>query len=38
MDNVKPGLGLLEKLAQGKKDNSAKESDSRRELGLPVPF
>lgn len=38
MDDVKPGLPLLEKLAKGKKDNAKKESDSRRELGLPVPF
>lgn len=38
MDSVKPGLSLLEKLSQGKKDNAKKESDSRRELGLPVPF
>lgn len=38
MDGVKPGLPLLEKLAQGKKDDAKKESDSRIELGLPVPF
>ena len=38
MDDVKPGLGLLEKLAAGKKDKGQKESQSRTELGLPVPF
>ncbi|MCL2687607.1 MAG: coenzyme F420 hydrogenase subunit beta [Methanobrevibacter sp.] len=38
MDDVKPGLGLLEKLANGKKDNAEKEIASRTELGLPVPF
>jgi len=38
MDDVKPGLGLLEKLAQGKKDKAKEESGNRTELGLPVPF
>ncbi|MDR0911587.1 MAG: coenzyme F420 hydrogenase subunit beta [Methanobrevibacter sp.] len=36
--DVKPGLGLLEKLAAGKKDKAEKEAAKRRELGLPVPF
>ena len=38
MDDVKPGLGILEKLAQGKKDKGQEESQRRTELGLPVPF
>jgi len=38
MDDVKPGLGLLEKLSKGKKDDAQKEMDSRRAIGLPVPF
>lgn len=38
MDDVKPGLPLLEKLSQSKKDKAKEESDRRRELGLPVPF
>ncbi|MDR3062693.1 MAG: coenzyme F420 hydrogenase subunit beta [Methanobrevibacter sp.] len=36
--DVKPGLGLLEKLAQGKKDKADKEIAKRAEIGLPVPF
>jgi coenzyme F420 hydrogenase subunit beta len=38
MDDVKPGLTMLEKLSQGKKDDAIRESDNRRELGLPVPL
>ncbi|RBQ22879.1 Coenzyme F420 hydrogenase subunit beta [Candidatus Methanobinarius endosymbioticus] len=38
ISTVKPGLPLLEKLSLGKKDGAKKESDNRRELGLPVPF
>ncbi|MDR0900655.1 MAG: coenzyme F420 hydrogenase subunit beta [Methanobrevibacter sp.] len=38
MDDVKPGLGLLEKLSTSKKDKSQKEIDKRRDMGLPVPF
>lgn len=37
-DSVKPGLGLLSKLAKGKKDKSKKEAQSRMQMGLPVPF
>lgn len=37
-DSVKPGLGLLSKLAKGKKDKSKKEAQSRMKMGLPVPF
>ena len=38
MDDVKPGLPLLEKLARGKKDKNSKEAKSRQKMGLPVPF
>lgn len=38
MDDVKPGLGLLEKLSKGKKDKGKDEIARRAELGLPSPF
>ena len=37
MDEVKPGLGLLEKLAKGKKDKNGKEREKRAQMGLPLP-
>jgi coenzyme F420 hydrogenase subunit beta len=37
MDEVKPGLPLLEKLAKGKKDKNGKERENRAKLGLPLP-
>lgn len=37
MADVKPGLPLLEKLAQGKKDKATAKKEERIELGLPVP-
>ena len=37
MDEVKPGLPLLEKLAKGKKADSEKEINKRTSMGLPVP-
>ncbi|BDZ67113.1 coenzyme F420 hydrogenase subunit beta [Methanobacterium ferruginis] len=38
MDDVKPGLGLLEKLATDKKTKAMKVIDERKAMGLPVPF
>ncbi|MDR2829557.1 MAG: coenzyme F420 hydrogenase subunit beta [Methanobrevibacter sp.] len=38
IDSVKPGLGLLEKIANGKKTNATDEIKKRVEMGLPVPF
>ena len=38
MDDVNPGLGLLEKLANGKKDKGQKEIERRVNMGLPSPF
>ena len=38
MDDVKPGLELLEKLANGKKDKGRKEIERRVNMGLPSPF
>ena len=38
MDDVKPGLELLEKLANGKKDKGQKEIERRVNMGLPSPF
>ncbi|XRO76777.1 coenzyme F420 hydrogenase subunit beta [Methanocaldococcus sp. 10A] len=38
IDEVKPGLGLVEKLAKTKKDKNMKEIEHRKELGLPVPY
>ena len=37
MDEVKPGLPLLEKLAKGKKDKNGKERERRAKMGLPLP-
>ena len=37
MDYVKPGLGLLEKLAKGKKDKSKKEIERRAKMGVMTP-
>ena len=37
MDEVKPGLPLLEKLAQGKKDKNNAERERRAKMGLPIP-
>lgn len=36
-DEVKPGLGLLSKLAKGKKDKNKKEAERRVKMGLPIP-
>ncbi|MEN6291373.1 MAG: coenzyme F420 hydrogenase subunit beta [Methanobacterium sp.] len=38
MADVKPGLGLLEKLAKDKKTKNQKTIDERIAMGLPVPF
>lgn len=38
MDDVKPGLPLLEKLAKGKKDKGQKELERRESLGLQTPL
>lgn len=38
MDNVKPGMGLLEKLATDKKTKNQKTIDDRIAMGLPVPY
>lgn len=38
MDSVKPGLGLLEKLATDKKTKNQKTIDDRIAMGLPVPY
>ena len=37
IEEVKPGLPILEKLAAGKKDDGKKEIDRRTGMGLPVP-
>ena len=37
MDEVKPGLDLLKKLAAGKKDKNGKERERRAKMGLPLP-
>ncbi len=37
IEEVKPGLGLVEKLAQAKKSKNQKEIEERKELGLPEP-
>lgn len=36
-EDVKPGLGLLSKLAKGKKDKNRKEAEKRVKMGLPIP-
>jgi len=38
IEEVKPGLGLVEKLAKTKKEKNMKEIEHRKELGLPVPY
>jgi coenzyme F420 hydrogenase subunit beta len=38
MADVKPGLGLLEKLATDKKTKNQKTIDDRIAMGLPVPY
>jgi coenzyme F420 hydrogenase subunit beta len=38
MDDVKPGLGLLEKLTTDKKTKAMKVIDERKAMGLPVPY
>nr|CAA43503.1 F420-reducing hydrogenase subunit [Methanococcus voltae PS] len=38
IDDVKPGLGLVEKLDNSKKDNNGKERAHRKEIGLPLPY
>jgi len=38
MADVKPGLGMLEKIATGKVDKASAEIAKRTEMGLPVPF
>lgn len=38
MDSVKPGLGILEKISDGKKTKATDEIKKRVEMGLPVPF
>ncbi|MBP2202034.1 coenzyme F420 hydrogenase subunit beta [Methanococcus voltae] len=38
IDDVKPGLDLVQKLSLQKKEKNEKEIVQRRELGLPVPY
>jgi coenzyme F420 hydrogenase subunit beta len=38
IEEVKPGLGLVEKLSLTKKEKNAKEIEHRKEIGLPVPY
>jgi coenzyme F420 hydrogenase subunit beta len=38
IDDVKPGLELVQKLALQKKEKNDKEIVHRKELGLPVPY
>ena len=38
MADVKPGLGLLEKLSKEKKEKNQKTIDNRIAMGLPVPY
>ncbi len=38
IEEVKPGLGLVEKLALTKKEKNMKEIEHRKEIGLPVPY
>lgn len=38
MEDVKPGMGLLEKLATDKKTKNQKTIDHRIAMGLPVPY
>ncbi|ADP77830.1 coenzyme F420-reducing hydrogenase, beta subunit [Methanothermus fervidus DSM 2088] len=37
IEEVKPGLGLLKKLAKQKKERAEKTIEERKKLGLPVP-
>jgi coenzyme F420 hydrogenase subunit beta len=37
MDDVKPGLPLLEKLAKGKKDKNTAERERRAKMGVKIP-
>ena len=37
MDEVKPGLPLLEKLAKGKKDKNTAERERRAKMGVRIP-
>lgn len=38
IEDVKPGLGLLQKLSGDKKTKNQKTIDERKAMGLPVPF
>ncbi|MDI6882398.1 MAG: coenzyme F420 hydrogenase subunit beta [Methanothermobacter sp.] len=38
IEEVKPGLGLLEKLASQKKEKAEKTVAERKEMGLPTPY
>lgn len=38
IEEVKPGLGLLEKLSAQKKEKAEKNIAARKEMGLPTPF
>jgi len=38
IEEVKPGLELVQKLALQKKEKNEKELEHRKELGLPVPY
>jgi len=38
MEDVKPGMGLLEKIATDKKTKNQKTIDDRIAMGLPVPY
>lgn len=38
IEEVKPGLDLVQKLALQKKEKNAKEREHRKEIGLPIPY
>ncbi|BAW31993.1 MAG TPA: coenzyme F420 hydrogenase subunit beta [Methanothermobacter sp.] len=38
IEEVKPGLGMLEKLASQKKEKAEKNIAARKEMGLPTPY
>ncbi|MBC7096930.1 MAG: Coenzyme F420 hydrogenase/dehydrogenase, beta subunit C-terminal domain, partial [Methanobacteriales archaeon] len=38
IEEVKPGLGMLEKLASQKKEKAEKTVAERKEMGLPTPY
>jgi len=38
IEEVKPGLGMVEKLASEKKEKAEKAVAERKEMGLPTPY